>query len=155
MLPFDGLQGLTFSLSAKLLARTPCVPRFVAWYGRDQKAVRALLRGIGTELGTDDVAAYTRLFGDPAHIRAVLNMMAEWDLHSVRRILPAVAVPTLLLGGAVDTAIPAHHLQRLERALPDAELQVVPDAGHLVHEEVPEAVLAAVDDWVQRRELLR
>jgi pimeloyl-ACP methyl ester carboxylesterase len=29
---------------------------------------------------------------------------------------------------------------RLVRALPDARLEVVPDAGHLLHEQRPEAI---------------
>ena len=118
MLPFDGLQGLLFPGLARTLARAPLVADWVALQGRDRTAVRKLLEGIGTQPEEAMVDAYQRLFGDPAHVRAVLRMMAEWNLPAVSAALPELALPTLLVGGLADRAVPRQHLCELVTRLP-------------------------------------
>lgn len=57
--------------------------------------------------------------------------------------LSTIPAPALLIAGALDAPYVA--LGRLmERALPGARLTIVPDAGHAVHLEQPEAFAAAV-----------
>jgi haloalkane dehalogenase len=50
-------------------------------------------------------------------------------------------VPTLLLWGMKDRALPPRLLPRWRQALPTAEVIELPDAGHWPHEEAPQAVL--------------
>jgi pimeloyl-ACP methyl ester carboxylesterase len=52
--------------------------------------------------------------------------------------------PTLCLWGRHDRLVPLSAGERLARAMPDARLVVVDDAGHGPHEETPAAVVAAV-----------
>jgi 2-succinyl-6-hydroxy-2,4-cyclohexadiene-1-carboxylate synthase len=57
--------------------------------------------------------------------------------------LPALPIPVLLLAGALDTRFAgiARHMARL---LPQAQLQIVPAAGHAVHLEQPQAFVSLV-----------
>jgi pimeloyl-ACP methyl ester carboxylesterase len=67
----------------------------------------------------------------------------------VHHRLAAVAVPTLLLTGALDlkfTAIAAE----MAAVMPRAETCVIPDAGHAAHLEQPEAFRAAVFAFLDR-----
>lgn len=62
-----------------------------------------------------------------------------------------LALPVIIMGGAGDLI--AHldkHAKRLVGDIAGAELQVVPDQGHLFHYAVPEQVVAAIDDVEQR-----
>jgi pimeloyl-ACP methyl ester carboxylesterase len=53
------------------------------------------------------------------------------------RYLHRVRVPTLLLWGERDGLVPVQQAQAWAHLLPDARIQTVPDAGHLVLEETP------------------
>src|SRR3712207_858967 len=57
----------------------------------------------------------------------------------LERWLHRLRMPTLLLWGEHDRLRPLAHAERWRAALPDARLEVLPDAGHLVLEESPEA----------------
>ena len=77
----------------------------------------------------------------PAGTRRLLAAFAEADL---RGVLPAVAVPTLLLYGAEDTRSPRAVADALHWALPGSRLTLVPGAGHDVNLEAPDAFDAEV-----------
>jgi 2-succinyl-6-hydroxy-2,4-cyclohexadiene-1-carboxylate synthase len=62
--------------------------------------------------------------------------------------LAEIAVPTLLIAGALDAAYVGHGRQ-MELELPRARLVVVPDAGHTVHLERPELFAAEVSAFLE------
>lgn len=64
--------------------------------------------------------------------------------------LAAVRQPTLLLWGADDSVFPASDGQRLARILPEAQLRVLPDVGHLPHEEAAEEVSGEIVEFFRR-----
>ena len=76
-----------------------------------------------------------------AHGIEALGVMAETDQ---RDLLPAVAVPTLLIWGEADVRSPLSVAQQFEEAIPGAELVVIPGAGHVSNLERPEAFNDAV-----------
>jgi len=70
-----------------------------------------------------------------------LRLMAETDQ---RDLLPRIAVPTLLVWGALDARSPLSVARQFEKAIPETELVVIPGAGHVSHLERPELVNEAV-----------
>lgn len=62
--------------------------------------------------------------------------------------LPRIGVPTLIVHGARDNAVPVAHARNAARLIPGAQLSVVPDAGHWVQRDRPSAVLAAISDFL-------
>lgn len=54
--------------------------------------------------------------------------------------LRSMPVPTLVMVGREDSALPVGDSETMARLIPDARLAVVPDAGHLCTIEQPEAV---------------
>ncbi|MEM6709609.1 MAG: alpha/beta fold hydrolase BchO [Pseudomonadota bacterium] len=151
LLPLPGLQQFVLPGLARVLAGAPMIAEVVALQGRDRVAVKGLLQGIGSKLDGESVDAYRRLFADPAHVRSVLRMMAEWNLPDVAACLPSVQLPTYLIGGGRDRAVPAHQLERLVRRFPDAERVLLTQVGHLAQEEQPDTVARLVLDWCERR----
>lgn len=59
----------------------------------------------------------------------------------LRPVLPAVAVPTLVLVGDDDPYVPVGQASLMAARIPGARLRVVPDAGHLPSLEQPDEVL--------------
>jgi 3-oxoadipate enol-lactonase len=64
--------------------------------------------------------------------------------------LPGLRMPTLVLHGTQDLAIPVENARRLASRIPGAELVLLDGAGHLYHSERPEEADAAVLDFVRR-----
>ena len=74
-------------------------------------------------------------------------MMAEWDLESLKRDLPRLAAPLLLIHGEADAAIPIAGAREAAALVPGARLMPLAGLGHLAHEEAPAAIAAAIGDF--------
>jgi pimeloyl-ACP methyl ester carboxylesterase len=92
----------------------------------------------------DAVAADVR----PQSVRVALRAMVDADL---RDVLPQIAVPTLLVWGERDVRSPLSVAHAFARAVPHAELVVIPGAGHMTNLERPDEFNAAVRDFCRRR----
>lgn len=108
--------------------------------------LRRRLRGLtyDPEFITDERwHAYTR----PRRMRGSAQTLLKL-LGDVRRDVPldpaGVGVRTLLLWGEADTVVPLRVAHRLHALMPDARLEVVPQAGHLVLEEQPDLCAASI-----------
>jgi magnesium chelatase accessory protein len=154
-LPFRGLPGAVFSPFAKLLAATPWVPQLLAWRAADRAAVQRLIDSTGSRLDPVGVDGYARLVRDPSHVAGVLGMMAAWDLAALERDLTRLDVPVALLVGGRDRTVSPVEAQVVAERLPRAEVQRMPAYGHLMHEEAPAEVAAAVVDFARRHGVLR
>lgn len=62
--------------------------------------------------------------------------------------LAAIAVPTLVLVGEDDRTTPPHYSRTIAQAVPGATLVTVPQCGHMAPMERPEAVNAALREWL-------
>lgn len=71
--------------------------------------------------------------------------MAEWS--SFDR-LSAISLPTLVLCGEDDGMVPPENSRQLAASIPGAELQLIPQCGHLAMLEQPETVAKAVFDFL-------
>ena len=69
-----------------------------------------------------------------ASLWAQLSLMAQTDQ---RDLLPRIAVPTLLIWGDADARSPLTVARQFEAAIPDAELVIVPGAGHMSNLDRP------------------
>jgi pimeloyl-ACP methyl ester carboxylesterase len=66
------------------------------------------------------------------------------ELDELESAVPAVQAPVLLLADPQDNLVPVDTAHRLARALPDARLQLIQDAGHHLPRRAPGAVAAAI-----------
>ena len=66
----------------------------------------------------------------------------------VRRRLPLIAAPTLVLHGAADGLVPPAYAAEFGRLIPNARVQIIDDAGHLPMVEREDAFLRAVEDFL-------
>ena len=62
--------------------------------------------------------------------------------------LPPLAIPTLVIWAMNDLALPPCNLEGMERIVPDLALSKVPDCGHFVPWEKPDAVNAAMEAFL-------
>jgi pimeloyl-ACP methyl ester carboxylesterase len=63
-------------------------------------------------------------------------------------VLRSITVPTLVLRGAESPILDRDVAERMVRELPDGRLVEIPRAVHTLHEDNPEAVLAALREFL-------
>jgi magnesium chelatase accessory protein len=150
LLPFPGLAAKLFPTMAKLLFVNPFAPHiFARMAGPTREVARFMLKSTGSQLDGDGVGYYARLFRKPGHIAGTVGMMASWDLEPLKRDLPGLKVPLLVIHGDGDTAIPLIKAREAAALVPDARFEVLSGLGHLAHEEVPERVAEMITVFVK------
>jgi pimeloyl-ACP methyl ester carboxylesterase len=129
----------TSLLGRRVIQRLPVVTRAVL---RASLADRAALSDAVIE-------EFVASVGQPAQARASERLMHEFAYHEM---IPALLganrsrrlrTPTLMLNGERDFFTPARALGGFERYADDLRIKVLPEAGHLLAEECPQAVAAA------------
>lgn len=94
------------------------------WLGAPGERLRA--RIVGRVASTDYAAA--------GEMRPTLVRLVNSDL---RKYLPRISVPTLLVWGAEDTDTPLADGETMEKLIPDAGLVVLEGAGHFSYIDQP------------------
>ena len=80
----------------------------------------------------------------------VVRLLESFHEVDVREILPAIRVPTLVIHGARDTIETSSRAaaEEIAGAIPGAELQVLPDAGHVPTLSQPAEVARAIEAFL-------
>jgi pimeloyl-ACP methyl ester carboxylesterase len=95
----------------------------------------------GTENVDPAVERFAQRMLEATAIDVVAEFFPAFSLHDKKAALAAFRdIPTVVLAGTGDLLTPIEHSRAIAAELPDAELVVVPDAGHLVMLECPELV---------------
>lgn len=150
--PLRGLAASLFGPAARLLSRSPLAAQLVALSAREPDSVAAMLRSMGATIDRDGVALYARLARSPAHVAAVLGMLARWDLEPLWADLPRLAPRLLVVAGELDRAVPLFQQRETVARARDARLAIVRGAGHLPHEEQPDTVARLILDELDAHE---
>jgi magnesium chelatase accessory protein len=144
LLPMESLSGQLFSPIAKLLVLNPFVPRLFSWRANDPAMVTELLKGTGSKIDDKGNALYAKLIQNHKHAAGALAMMASWDLDTLKRDLPQLKTPLLLVVADNDKTIHPSTAQRVKLLLPQSEIFMMKSLGHLAHEEAPDQAQAII-----------
>lgn len=143
--PFPGVLAPLFQGLARALVLNPLVPRLFAASTRGAgDTERFLMRSTGSAIDAEGLRFYGRLLGNAHHCRGALEMMAGWDLASLKRELPRITAHVRLIHGATDAAVPTNSVEQAARLMPQATLSVLAGLGHLAHEERADLVAEAI-----------
>ncbi|MFJ3701193.1 MULTISPECIES: alpha/beta fold hydrolase [Streptomyces] len=97
------------------------------------------------------VARFAERLIESTPIDVVAEFYPAFTEHDKSGALPAFReIPVLILAGDKDLVTPSSHSEAIADELPDAELVIVPDAGHLVMLEHPETVTDRLADLLVR-----
>ncbi len=95
-------------------------------------------------------------------IQAIMNEQVPPEPHILYRDLAAchvfdcmaqmheISLPTLIICGADDRLTPVKYSQFLHDHITGSTLRIIPNAGHYVMREQPEAVNSAIGEWLSR-----
>ncbi len=116
-------------------------------------------RGIATSLDDRVLAMYLAPFRKrknrkPTHVFPRQLLGAGPFLANIHSHLPALAEkPALILWGMKDFAFQEPERTRFETLFSDHETVLLPNAGHFIQEDAPEAIVAAIRGYFERRAL--
>lgn len=145
---FEGAAGVLFPMMARVLAMMPLIPTVVSKLWGTPSKVDALLTSTGSRIDAAGRAQYLRLVQDVAHIEGTLGMMAQWQLDKLLARLPAMQMQVLLIASSGDRAVPARISETAGARLKTAKVVVLPQLGHLAHEEAAEDIAALILPWL-------
>lgn len=89
----------------------------------------------------------------PAGQSAFYRQIAQGDQRDTDEIEPLygqIAAPTLVVWGEADPWLPVEQGRELARRIPDARLEVLPEAGHLVQEDAPDELARLLGEHLRQ-----
>jgi pimeloyl-ACP methyl ester carboxylesterase len=110
--------------------------------------VPAYIRGaVQCVIPDEELAPYVKPWLGEVGQSAFYRQIAQMDQKYTDEVAPRykqVRCPTLILWGEQDRWIPIERGRQLQQTIPGALFRAIPQAGHLVQEDAPEAVVAAL-----------
>lgn len=92
--------------------------------------------------------SYYELFLRDGGQERFLHTLLQFDETAFAKSLPRITQPTLIIWGGRDRVLPVANASRIQRDIPGAQLLVLPEIGHLPHEEAPADVNRAIADFL-------
>lgn len=115
--------------------------------------LRAYIRSSHSRpLPDEDLLEYVRPWIGEVGQAAFYQQISQFDRRYTDEVEPrygSVRCPTAILWGQADQWIPIEAGHRLTERIPSARFQAVPNAGHLMHEDAPEAIVGAVLNFLR------
>jgi pimeloyl-ACP methyl ester carboxylesterase len=124
----------------------PTIGRALSAVGlRPNADVAEVLRGYGTLTDAVRRAAFL------GTVRAVIGTGGQ-RVNATDRLYLAEAVPVLIVWGARDRIIPAHHGEEAHRHIPGSRLEIFEDVGHLPQVESPLRFVLTLEEFLAETE---
>lgn len=121
------------------------VNRFLARRGVHLPHVAEMWRAYASLAGTENRKAFLRT------IRGVIEPGGQ-VVSALDRLYLASHLPTLIVWGDADDIIPVSHAHAAHDAIPGSRLVILEGVGHFPHLQAPEALLAALVDFLATTE---
>lgn len=145
-LEWPGLAGRIVLIGAG--ARLRVLPDLLVGARTDPGATHATLVRLGHAPDHEDMAERALAETPPAAPGALYRDLAACNAFDIMPDLARVTQPALVITGACDRLTPPKYGEFLRDRLPHATYVSVPDAGHYVMEEAPDAVAGAMSSWL-------
>jgi pimeloyl-ACP methyl ester carboxylesterase len=81
--------------------------------------------------------------------KALWYFTAASQVSDLPQRLGEITLPVLVITGEADKIVPTANTVRLAGELPNARLVIIPQAGHVPHEEQPALFMQAVDEFLR------
>ncbi len=102
-----------------------------------------------SKITPETMAGYTKPLQADNWDRALWYFTAASQPSGLPERLSEFTLPVLVITGDTDKIVPTANSVRLAGALPNARLVIIPQAGHVPHEEQPVLFMQAVDGFLK------
>ena len=116
----------------------------------------AIIRGMSVKLAVTRDKELRRFIHDQHHTyfgrfasrQSVVDSFDASVSYTMGDFAEKITMPTLLVGAEKDPITAVKHLYALADRIPNSELNVIPEVGHLIHYEVPRIAAELILDFV-------
>jgi pimeloyl-ACP methyl ester carboxylesterase len=133
--------------------RTPQMQRIGPWLVRSiadrGEGIIELAWHDTSRINQETIEGYRRPLGVDGWDRALWEFTAASRDLDLDQRLRELGMPVLVITGDDDRIVPTELSLQLAEDIPGAELAIIPDCGHVPHEECPIEFMAAVEIFVQ------
>lgn len=132
------------------IARTPVINQLIKHVTPRSLIEQSLRESVSNEaiVTPEAVDRYWELLRYPGNRGATLERFSRPWAGFDRERIAQVTVPALILWGEDDGLIPVSVGKLYNDLLPQSELVIYPEIGHLPQEEAPDATIADLDRWL-------
>lgn len=130
------------------------ITRFFAYLLSPEFRAQLLLErvfSVTSRVTADRVHRYAYFFDLPGS-REALKRTAKYivppNIDELVGRFEQITVPTLIVWGEQDSAIPLEYAHRFNRDIKNSRLKILRETGHVPHEERPEQVLEALGEFL-------
>jgi pimeloyl-ACP methyl ester carboxylesterase len=105
------------------------------------------------KLSEERTTRYAEYFDQPGSYNSFVEcarQIVPANPDSISALIKTIAVPTLIIWGANDPAIPLEHGQRLHKDIWNSKLVIIPNCGHIPHEESPKESVNAILNFLEQ-----
>ncbi|MFN2577618.1 MAG: alpha/beta fold hydrolase [Pyrinomonadaceae bacterium] len=139
----------------KLLLRISCLPiigdiatpLFLGSHWILRKRMQDMYRRMGKPVNERMVAARHHLLATSNAHRAMIRTARRWSANHIQREASLIRQPTMLIWGDQDDHIPLEDAFQLRDAIPNANLIIFRNCGHLPPAEYPEQFVKVVSGF--------
>ncbi len=106
-----------------------------------------------SKVSEERITRYAEFYDQPGSYNSFVECAKQIipsNPDSIAALIKTINVPTLILWGAEDPAIPVEHARRLNLDIRNSTLVIVSKCGHIPHEEKPEESLHAILNFLGR-----
>ena len=143
LVSINALGQFLLPISRALFETVPVIGALAALL-RSGVIARELLHSTGTRLDPAQEARYVSMLTDERRVGAVLQMMSRWDLRALQETFSGLRIPVTLVHSTNEPWVSFDELMDASRLLPLRTVIDVTPAGHLIPDEKPERVAAAI-----------
>jgi len=118
-----------------------------------EKRARSILRLTWhdpSKISEEIYLGYTKPFQADHWDRALWELTLASGTQDLPRRLKSLQMPVLVISGDDDRLVPVTQSVRLADEIPVAELVIIPNCGHLPHEECPQLFLETINNFLDR-----
>jgi pimeloyl-ACP methyl ester carboxylesterase len=102
----------------------------------------------GATLSMEVAKGYFQMFLREGGEERFLLTLRQFDEAALAAAIPAITQPTLIIWGGRDRILPVANARLLQEDIPGAKLHILPNAGHLPHEENPDEVNRLIAEFL-------
>ncbi len=103
-----------------------------------------------TDEQIDTYAYYGSLPGAREAIVATAQQIMPADIEAITSQYPTISVPVLIIWGAEDEVVPLSVGEQFKRDIPNAQLVILPECGHMPPEEEPQETTRLVKEFLKK-----
>jgi pimeloyl-ACP methyl ester carboxylesterase len=104
-----------------------------------------------SKVSEERIARHAEYLGQPGSYDSFVDCARQIipaNPDSISALIKTIAVPTLIIWGENDPAIPLEHGQRLHRDIQNSQLVIIPNCGHMPQEESPDETVKALLNYL-------